>query len=134
MSLTPGLDFIPATLEREIFPHIVFRPIKSWHSGTYAGEGLYTIPGTSDGSGCLRRDTIGPLKVCGQPLTVTHRAYWHTQTGEWISSFLSYPNGMGAWDRYFWEIYFRKTDFASRFPEEAEMEQTVIALLTGEAK
>jgi len=78
-------DFIPGTMEREIAPNIVFRPIRSWHSATYAGERLRKVG--NDGSGCMRLDN-DDTKICNIPLTVTHR------TGKRLSVFLSYPEGM----------------------------------------
>jgi hypothetical protein len=115
-------EFIPTTLEREIAPDIVFRPIKSWHSGTFAGERLTKIPGTTDGSGCLRDGR------CSPPLTVTHRKYWNKKTNKSISAFLSYPNGMSRIDRYFWEIYPIDGDI-ERFNSEEEMEEKIKELL-----
>lgn len=126
----PESQFIPTTCEREIAPNIVFRPIRSWHSNTYAGEGLYKVNG--DGSGCLKRSGHA-LEVCYKPYTVTHRAYWHKQTGEYISAFLSYPSGMGAVDQYFWEIHDSSDDYEARFFSETEMETVITARLTRRA-
>ena len=120
-------DFIPGTMPREIDPNIFFQPIRSWHSNTYAGEGLTSVNG--DGSGCLRKDKnrFG-LNVCSPPLSVTHRIYWNDQTKKELSVFLSYPNGMACCDTYFWEIY-PYNDDVGRFTTEAEMEAEVIAIL-----
>lgn len=98
-------DFIPCTSPRSIGDGIFFRPIRSWHSGTYAGEKLYKIPGSNDGSGCLFSEKLSDvLPVCSPPHTVTHRLYWHEKDpNQTISAFLSYPNGMGVCDEYFWE-------------------------------
>jgi len=120
-------DFIPTTCEREISPNIVFRPIRSWHSGTFAGEGLSKIPGTSDGSGCLKGKGY-----CNVPLTVTHRLYWNRKTNKTISAFLSYPGGMGIrGGEYFWEIYSGDGDI-ERFSAETEMESRIKELLEPE--
>ena len=118
-------DFIPATMERQIAPSIVFRPIRSWSSLTYAGERLTIHDG--DRSGCL--DEFGR---CAAPMTVTHRNYWNTETKQNISAFLSYPNAMGVWDRYFWEIYPAENGDIERFESETEMETRIISILTGE--
>lgn len=92
--------FIPCTMARQIGDTgVFFRPVKSWHSGTYAGERLYELPDSGDRSGCLRPDGRAD-----PPYTVTHRMYWHERAPEHkVSAFLSYPNGMGAMDDYFWE-------------------------------
>lgn len=116
--------FIPATMEREIGDNIVFRPRRAWHSGIYAGERLYQVDG--DGSGCLRRGN----DLCNPPLSVTHRLYWHkSNPSKIISSFLSYPNGMGACDEYFWEIYPAEDGDIERFSSELEMEKAIIKIL-----
>jgi hypothetical protein len=115
-------DFIPTTCERKVSGKIVFRPIKSWHGNTYAGEGLKIHNG--DRSGCLK-DSDGVLEQCYKPLTVTHRVYWHRgNPEEEVSAFLSYPNGMGAMDCYFWEAYITRD--TPRFTSEEEMERKVV--------
>lgn len=126
-------EFIPCTMERHIGNRIYFRPIKSWHTGVYAGEKLYKIPGTNGGSGCLRRDTGKYQDLCSPPLTVTHRLYWHEKNKDkTISAFLSYPNGMGAMKEYFWEIYPAEDGDIERFvgdKAEEEMEEMIKRLL-----
>ena len=93
--------FIPATMARAIGGGVFFRPIKSWHSATYAGERLNSIPGSSDRSGCMDANE----RSCSIPLSVTHRLYWHKRDPEkTISAFLSYPDGMGCCSEYFWEV------------------------------
>lgn len=114
-------SFIPMTMEREVAPDIVFRPIRSWHSGVYAGERLSQVNG--DGSGCVKADG-----KCYPPQTVTHRIYWNKKTNKSISCFLSYPSAMGCVETYFWEIYPYEND-VGRFFDEAEMEAVVIDLL-----
>lgn len=116
-------DYIPATMERIVAANITFRPIRSWHSLTYAGEGLQNVNG--DGSGCVHANG----RTCNRPLTVTHRIYTNTKTGKQLSSFLSYPDGMGAVDVYFWEIFPIEQDI-ERFESEYEMERRVIDLLS----
>lgn len=123
--------FIPGTIERNVAKNIVFRPIKMWHSGTFAGEKLEKIPGSEDHSGCMRKVMFKghEWEMCPLPYTVTHRWYWHKKNQErTISAFLSYPNAMGCSDRYFWEIYPYKGD-VGRFDNEKEMEKSVIRIL-----
>lgn len=119
------IDFIPATMARSIGDGVFFRPIRSWHSATYAGEGLTKIPGSDDSSGCLRDG------MCPQPRSVTHRAYWHKRNPKaTVSVFLSYPNAMGACDQYFWEMYPGPDGDVERFigdDAEAKMEEFVKA-------
>lgn len=116
-------DFIPATMEREIYKNIVFRPIRSWHSNTYAGERLKIYNG--DRSGCEMDDML-----CRIPYTVTHRLYWNKNNPEkTISAFLSYPNGMGNCANYFWEIYPAKNSDIERFSCELRMEEYLIGML-----
>ena len=128
-------DFIPGTSERAISwnrarqPVIVFRPIRTWFSNTYAGEGLSSVRG--DRSGCL--DSEGR---CHAPYVVTHRVYWHKVTNARLSAFLSYPGAMGyfgssgANDKgtYFWELYPDNGD-VSRWSTEDELEARVRQLL-----
>ena len=65
------------------------------------------------------------------PFTVTHRLYWNVaRPNDTVSAFLSYPNGMGAVDEYFWEVYYG--DEPERFVgehAESEMEATILAVL-----
>lgn len=123
-------DFIPATVEREVAPNVVFRPIRCWHSLTYAGEGLTKVNG--DGSGCLTADG----RYCSRPLTATHRIYWNKETKAFVSSFLSYPGGMGYFgdgdgrQQYFWEINATGFDDVERYATEEEMEERVIEVLS----
>ena len=123
----PWSDFIPGTCERKVSAYVVFRPIRSWHSLTYAGEGIKIV--NSDRSGCV--DDNGR---CSPPKTVTHRVYWRTdEPSRCLSSFLSYPGAMGYFGQtlegqYFWEIYPVGKD-VERFATEIEMEARVIELL-----
>lgn len=122
-------EFIPTTMSRHIGDNVFFRPIRSWHSGTYAGERLTHMPDNDDRSGCVREDARGIL-ICRPPYTVTHRLYWrHPDQAKIISAFLSYPNGMGACDEYFWEVYSIEPDGGiTRFTgenAEAKMEEVI---------
>ena len=118
-------EFIPGTYEREIAPNIVFRPIKSWHSATYAGERITIHNGNR--SGCMFES--GSFRSCSIPLSVTHRIYWNKITKEEVSAFLSYPDAMGAVPTYFWEIYSKKMADCERFDTESEMETRILSLL-----
>ena len=118
-------DFIPGTTEREIARDIFFRPLRSWHSATYAGEGLTEVNG--DRSGCA--DKSNPyFPTCRVPLVVTHRCYWNKRTGKRLSAFLSYPNAMGCYNSYFWELY-PISDDIRRFASESEMERCIKRIL-----
>jgi len=91
--------FIPCTREIAIGDDVVYRPTRMWHSGTYAGEGLRTLPGNTDGSGCV--DAEGR---CSAPKSVTTRLYWNVhRPDDGVSAFLSYPNGMTILSEYAWE-------------------------------
>jgi hypothetical protein len=125
-------EFIPATMEREIAKDIVFRPIRSWHSATYAGEKLQEMNG--DHSGCMeliqQQGFMRKQEMCRIPYTVTHRQYWHRKNpNELISAFLSYPNAMGCWDTYFWEIYPTLDGNEKRFDSEKKMEKAIVRIL-----
>jgi hypothetical protein len=105
MPMKPRIDraelFIPCTREIEIGDGVVYRPIRSWMSLTYAGEGLQIVRG--DASGCV--DARGK---CSKPNAVVHRLYWRRlgwPDEPQVSAFLSYPHGMGACSEYFWEAY-----------------------------
>lgn len=108
--------FVPCTTARSIGEGFFFRPIRSWHSGTFAGEQLHQY--NNDGSGCIDEN-----KMTTRPLSVTHRLYWHESNPEkTISAFLSYPQGMGAESEYFWEAYKINNDIDRFFGENAETE------------
>lgn len=123
-------DFIPATMSRAIGDGVFFRPIRSWHSGTYAGEKLEHMPQSTDRSGCLVDEYLGGVvRLCCPSLSVTHRLYWHeNQPDKTISAFLSYPNGMGAANEYFWEALGLDPDgdITRYFGKNAETELEVV--------
>jgi len=121
--------FIPCTMERMIAPNIFWRPIRSWHSNTYAGEQMLNTP-SGDRSGCAKEIHGSHLLHCYIPYTATHRIYWNNETDETISAFLSYPNGMGACDEYFWEALFEDTERWFDENAEIEMEEAIIERLT----
>ena len=117
--------FIPCTMARPIGGDVFFRPVRSWHSATYAGEGLEIVGG--DRSGCLMKGGV-LSKMCSVPLTVTHRQYWHKRDpARAVSAFLSYPNAMGCSDSYFWETYGLGDDVERWFGDnaEAKMERAI---------
>ena len=124
-------DFIPATMARSIGSGVFFRPVRSWHSGTFAGEKLYAMPGRTDRSGCLYDEKVrGVLTTCAPPMTVTHRLYWHeSDPSKIISAFLSYPDAMGcSGGEYFWENYGIDPDDIKRYfgpNAEEEMESDI---------
>lgn len=126
-------DFIPCTMARHIGGGVLFRPIKSWHSATYAGEGLDKMPGGEDRSGCVFSGTVigrdgSPItmeKLCMVPYTVTHRIYWHeSDPDKTVSAFLSYLNAMGYCGdgEYFWETYGISDDIERFTGDSAEQE------------
>lgn len=121
-------QFIPCTREITISADIVYRPIRSWHAATFAGEGLKVRPGYNDRSGCLRDDGL-----CRPPYTVTHRLYWNKKSPtRTISAFLSYPSAMGCSDSYFWEAMGTRHCDVERFfgdKAEAKMERKIIRKL-----
>lgn len=124
----PLSTFIPCTREVSIGDGVVYRPIRSWHSGTFGGERLPQNK-NGDRSGCVYPDgSMNP------PLTVTSRLYWNVARPEdTISAFLSYPNGMGCLSEYFWEELGCRTDGdISRYRgpnAEANMESVILARL-----
>lgn len=132
--------FIPTTKEIEVAKNIVYRPIRSWHGGVYAGEKLTERNG--DHSGCMSGGVLDGSNfhsdnLCHIPYTYTHRLYWHKQRPQnRISAFLSYPDAMGMSDgEYFWEVlgidkkhHDIKRFFGSR--AETAMEKAIIKNLT----
>jgi hypothetical protein len=93
--------FVPCTREIDIGRGVVYRPLRSWHSGVLAGEGITSVGG--DGSGCIKLDPKDDHYIAPRPQTVVHRLYWNKRTKKKVSAFLSYPRAMGACDEYFWE-------------------------------
>ena len=135
--------FIPCTMEREIAKDIVFRPVRSCHSNTFAGEKLLKMPDREDRSGCMEiinnTRTGSNVEMCRIPYTVTHRQYWHKKNPKYaISAFLSYPEAMGCSDgEYFWEaLGTAKEDIERFFGDSAEqdMEKKIIKALKREVK
>jgi hypothetical protein len=130
----PAYGFVPATRAIGIGASVFYRPIRAFSTGVFAGENLTIVDG--DRSGCVivtERSAVDDrgLPTCHVPKTVTHRVYWHAERpGAFASAFLSYPNGMGALDQYFWEA--RYGEFDARFTgpfAEIEMEVMLRELL-----
>lgn len=121
-------NFIPCTRDIVIDRGVRYRPVRSWHSGVLAGERLRTERG--DSSGCVREDSRGSL-VTSPPYTVTHRLYWHpANPNEYVSAFLSYPNGMGCCDQYFWENNIGDCERFTGETAEEDCEASIVAHLT----
>jgi len=124
--------FIPTTMSRAIGDGVFFRPVRSWHSATFAGEKLTERAG-GDRSGCMFPERFHGLEVCSIPYTVTHRLYWHEKAPDnTISAFLSYPGAMGFSEEYFWEANGSDENDVTRFfgdAAEAEMEIAIKAKL-----
>lgn len=125
-----GPIFIPCTREIEIGRSVVYRPVRMWHSGTYAGEGFTSVRG--DGSGCLKRgaEATHDHHIAPRPSSVVTRLYWNrNKPARKISALLSYPGGMGCVDEYFWEATIESdTDGITRWTgdnAEAEMEEAI---------
>jgi hypothetical protein len=120
---------IGVTEPREIAPGIFMDNKKHWGMNSYAGEGRTEMG--ADSSGCLRKDS-GSLELCPRPHVAIYRHYW-SKKGK-ISCFLSYPNGMGYEDGYFWEIYTigdkELFDDIERFSTESECEKAIIGYLS----
>lgn len=128
MSKVPEFDFLPATRAVAIGRDVVYRPIRSWHSGVLAGEGRDIERG--DRSGCIVGQLRG-MTVALPPKSATHRMYWNTETGASVSAFLSYPNGMSPTPFYHWELLFRGPDGSDveRYTSEEELEAVVLATI-----
>jgi hypothetical protein len=120
--------FLPCTREVDIGDNVVYRPIRSWHNGAYAGEHRTNVDG--DGSGCMKQ-LSDHRQIADVPRTAIHRLYWNRKNPEnTVSAFLSYPDGMGAVQRYFWENYPAKdSDDVSRHFSEEEMENEIREML-----
>jgi hypothetical protein len=122
--------FLPCTREVEVGRGVVYRPIRSWHVGTYAGERLHVVGG--DRSGCIDeiRSAVGGLlrEVCSPPSSAIHRVYWNrSQPDRTISALLSYPHGMSSLPEYFWEAYLGKVERWTGDSAESEMEARIVA-------
>jgi hypothetical protein len=138
--MTHDERFIPCTREISIGDGVVYRPIRAWHSNTYAGEGTETQP-HGDRSGCVRYETTpyGREGRCSPPKTVTARMYWNVANPkDTVSAFLSYPDGMGCCSEYFWEALGTRADGdIERWTgddAEAQMEEAVRAALGDSAR
>lgn len=116
-----AFTFVPGTRVIDVGRGVVYRPLRSWHSGVFAGERLVREPG-EDKSGCII-GKLGALDVCMPPYSYTHRLYWNVNDPEkYVSCFLSYPNGMGPIPTYFWEVMLNDVE---RFDSEEEAEEAI---------
>lgn len=99
-----GRIFVPCTRAVHVGEGVFYRPIRSWSTNVFAGEGLEIIG--EDRSGCAYPEKDG-IRKCSLPRTYTHRLYWHEAEPDCtVSAFLSYPGAMGYYtgtNEYFWE-------------------------------
>ena len=127
-------DYPPGVVEpREIAKGIFMQDRQHWAMNSFAGEGLTVVNG--DRSGCVIKDGWKGLDVVLVPKVAIYRHYWSTK-GK-ISCFLSYPNGMGYHNGYFWEVYCLEGGLfedVERFSTEKELEKRIIKLLIEGAK
>ena len=116
-----------------IAPGIYREDKMHWAMNSYAGLGVSEVNG--DSSGCIYRrlSEREGLKLCLVPKVAIYRHYWSSK-GK-ISCFLSYPNGMGMLDDFFWEVYSLEGDLfddIERFDTEEECEAWIINKLKEE--
>ena len=124
-----GERFVPCTREIEIAPNIVYRPVRIWHTGVFAGENIASVGG--DRSGCV--GNIDGIPMTHVPSTVTHRVYWNRSRPDiCVSAFLSYPGAMGAVDEYFWEAMLMSRAPDAENEQEAETAASDPARFTGD--
>lgn len=121
--------FVPCTREIAIGGGVVYRPLRSWHTGAYAGEGLKSVQG--DSSGCVSMHPDRRYMITTPPSTYMHRLYWHVDRPDHtVSAFLSYPNGMGCCDEYFWENNIGDCERFTGPTAEQDCEASILAELT----
>lgn len=118
----------PGLRTRHLTECITWTFAKHWGQGYLAGEGITNING--DYSGGLRM--IEDLPYTNAPCVAQARVYRGPRG--WVSAVYSYPNGIGAVSRYFWEIYTPDQtlmDECERFTEEEAMEHRIVEILEG---
>lgn len=124
-NLDTAFGFDKVTKRHSIGDGIRWRYYKHWAQNVWAGEGRYKVDG--DRSGCLYDDGLG----CSRPLVFLARLY--KKGRKEISALLSYPNGIGAVDTYFWEILptrgFKGYYNCERFTSEVRMERRIRQLM-----
>jgi len=107
---------------------VKWRYYKHWGQNVWAGEGRTEVFG--DKGGCIIEVPSYP-RLCLKPIVFLARLY--KKGDKEISAILSYPNGIGAEDTYFWEIYpikgFRGEYDCERFLSEEEMEMRIKELM-----
>lgn len=141
-------DYVPNTKWTDLTPSIEWRPATHWAINFYAGvrtgmrwfdEGIpmpkWDDRETTDYSGDTHFGGDG-FRNCSAPSIAIYRHY-RSKTdpeGKIISCFLSYPNAMGAWSDFFWEIYsIGKVclfEDVERFGSEEELNIRLIELLS----
>lgn len=147
MTIPDEFGFEKVTMWHSIGNGIKWRYYRHWGQNHWAGEGYSDLKkfGRDDRSGCLSKDckVQTPLDAPGKgswltmdmvtpPMVFLAREYFKGK--ERISAVLSYPDGLGAVDRYFWEIWPDKNGDCSRFFSEKEMETAVKRLLNKRVK
>jgi hypothetical protein len=122
------LTFVPATKPVHVGEGVFYRPLRSWHSGVYAGELLEIVGG--DRSGCCDAKKEGEPQRCYVPKSYTHRWYWHEDEPDCtISAFLSYPGGLGISGEYFWEANIADCERFSGAKAEERLERAILTYL-----
>lgn len=119
-------DWLDCTKEQKLVDGIKYRYHKHWGMNCWAGEGLTIKDG--DRSGCLHEEE-SRFYGCSKPSVVFQRIYYKGE--KQISAVLSYPHGIGAVKRYFWEIYPSSNGDVERFFDEEEMEKAIIKIFKG---
>lgn len=143
MKLPDKFEFEKTVMWHYIGHGIKWRYYRHWGQNCYAGEKYYNLNefGIQDRSGCLSKDckVQTPLDspghgrwlvmdMCDRPVVFLAREYW--KGNKRISAVLSYPDGFGSVDRYFWEIWPNKDGDCSRFFSEKKMESVIVKLLS----
>jgi hypothetical protein len=130
-------QFVPATRRIEIGEGVGYRPLRSWHSGVLAGEegvaGELSKDKDRSGLTVTIKHHGYSTRMCYPPKSVTHRFYWKDDVTLGVSCFLSYPNGMGAGDSYFWEVLLDAGD-VERFKTEEKVEARILEYFRKKAR
>lgn len=122
-----GELFAPATRAIHVGEGVFYRPIRSWSTNVFAGEGLEIVG--EDRSGCAYPEKPGMPRTCSLPKTYTHRLYWHeAEPAYTVSAFLSYPGAMGytGTSEYFWEANLNDCERFAGPKAEERLERTIL--------